>query len=175
MINIRKAEKEDLFKVEEIYEAVHDAEERGDAVIGWVRGVYPTAETAKGALDRGDLFVLEDGEKVAATAIINRVQVPEYSAAQWKHSAGDEEVMVLHTLVVDPLQKGKGYGKAFVAFYEAYAVKNGCFELRMDTNVINRAARAMYQRLGYKEIGIVSCVFNGIPDVRLVCLEKNLA
>jgi len=32
----------------------------------------------------------------------------------------------------------------------------------------------LYKRLGYREAGIVPCVFNGIPDVMLVCLEKKL-
>ena len=45
---------------------------------------------------------------------------------------------------------------------------------RMDTNERNQAARALYARLGYSEPSIVDCVFNGIPGVRLVCLEKTL-
>ena len=49
-----------------------------------------------------------------------------------------------------------------------------CRELRIDTNAINQRARAMYQKLGYEERGIVPCVFNGIPGVQLVCLEKYL-
>ena len=36
------------------------------------------------------------------------------------------------------------------------------------------AARRLYARLGYREIGIVPTVFNGIPGVDLVLLEKNL-
>ena len=44
----------------------------------------------------------------------------------------------------------------------------------MDTKVINSRARALYQRLGYKEIGVVPCVFNGIDGVQLVLLEKKL-
>lgn len=28
--------------------------------------------------------------------------------------------------------------------------------------------------LGYEEVGIVPCVFNGIPNVQLVCLEKDI-
>lgn len=42
----------------------------------------------------------------------------------------------------------------------------------MDTNAKNTAARGFYKKLGYSEIGIVPCVFNGIPDVQLVLLEK---
>lgn len=175
MTSIRTANEKDLDRIEEIYEHIHDEEELGKAVTGWVRNVYPAGETAKSALKRGDLFVLEDGGKIAATAIINRLQVPEYKDAEWKHGAADSEIMVLHTLAVDPFEKGRGYGKAFVAFYESYAKENGCFELRMDTNMINAAARAMYKKLGYEEIGVVSCVFNGIPGVKLVCLEKYLA
>lgn len=32
----------------------------------------------------------------------------------------------------------------------------------------------MYKKHGYKEIGIVPTVFNGIPDVMLVMLEKRI-
>ena len=46
--------------------------------------------------------------------------------------------------------------------------------LRMDTNVINTAARRFYAKLGFYESGVIGCVFNGIPDVKLVCLEKKL-
>lgn len=35
-------------------------------------------------------------------------------------------VMVLHTLVVDPDKKRRGYGRAFLDFYENYARENGC-------------------------------------------------
>ena len=32
----------------------------------------------------------------------------------------------------------------------------------------------MYKKLGYREIAVVPTVFNGIPDVNLVLLEKYL-
>lgn len=106
-------------------------------------------------------------------AIINQIQVKEYKNASWKNKTDDNEIMVLHALAVDPLEKGKGCGRAFVAFYEDYAKQHGCIALRMDTNVLNTRARNLYQRLGYEEIGIVESNFNGIPNVRLVCLEKT--
>ena len=60
-------------------------------------------------------------------------------------------------------------------FYEDYARGHGCPELRMDTNARNLAARRLYAGLGYREIAIVPTVFNGIPGVDLVLLEKHLA
>lgn len=171
---IRKAVSADIPAIGAIYDRLHDAEEAGKTVIGWVRGVYPTEATARAALDRGDLFVMEEAGQVVGAAVINQTQVPEYYGAPWKFPAGDEEVMVLHTLTIDPNTAGKGYGKAFVAFYEQYAREKGCRVLRMDTNQHNARARKMYAGLGYREIGIVPCNFNGIPGIGLVLLEKPL-
>lgn len=117
---------------------------------------------------------MKDDHKIVATAIINQIQVHEYKHAAWRNDVNGDEVMVLHCLVVDPQNKGRGYGRAFVDFYEHYAKEHGCTELRMDTNALNVKARYLYQKLGYEEIGMVECMFNGIPDVRLVCLEKRV-
>lgn len=169
-----KAEEKHIDAIEGIYSRIIAAQEAGGSFVGWQRGVYPTRQTALDALGRGDLFVCVDGGQVAAAAIINRIQVPVYAEVGWLYHAEPDEVMVLHTLVVDPLRAGRGYGSAFVAFYEGYARQSGCPVLRMDTNEKNAAARRLYARLGYREAGIVPCVFNGIKGVGLVCLEKKL-
>ena len=172
-MQIRKATAGDVPGVVKIYEELLDAQDAGRRTIGWVRGVYPTAETARAALARGDLFVLEDGEILAA-AIINQRQVDAYYGAPWEYEAADEQVCVLHTLVVSPRASGRGYGPRFVAFYEDYARAMGCPELRMDTNAKTAAARALYAHLGYHEVAIIPTVFNGIRSVNLVLLEKHL-
>ncbi len=172
---IRKACEADILAIAGIYDRILTKEETGGATIGWVRGVYPTESFANKALAAGDLFVLEDGGKICATARINQVQVPEYRNADWRYAdVPENEIMVLHTLVVDPLCAGGGFGTAFVSFYEQYAKAHACRYLRMDTNVINKAARRFYAKLGFYESGVIGCVFNGIPDVKLVCLEKKL-
>ena len=173
-MEIRKATIADLDAVAAIYDALHDAEEAGSITVGWIRGVYPTRATAEAALSREDLFVLCEGSAVRAAAVINRLQVDVYEGAPWRYDAPDEQVCVLHTLVVHPAAAGRGLGTAFVAFYEDLARALNCPELRMDTNARNRAARALYARLGYREIGVVPTTFNGIPGVDLVLLEKNL-
>lgn len=171
---IRKAAAADIHAVSAIYEEIHTAEETGQAIIGWVRGIYPTQSTASAALERGDLFVQVDEGEIVGAAIINQNQCDGYETAEWKHPAEDAEIMVLHTLVISPCAAGRGYGKAFVAFYEEYARMQGCGYLRMDTNAKNTRARAMYHKLGYQEIGVIPTTFNGIAGVQLVLLEKAL-
>ena len=170
----RKAAQSDIARIAEIYSAVIDADTIPGSRIGWIKGVYPVAATAEAALGRGDLFVCEESGRVIASAIINKIQVDVYADCDWKYEALPEEVLVLHTLVVDPLEHRKGVGCSFVAYYEQMARDIGCTVLRMDTNERNNRARRLYKRLGYREAGIVPCVFNGIPNVMLVCLEKKL-
>lgn len=171
---IRKATEGDIPAVVSIYDKLHTEEENGRATIGWIRGVYPTEDTARMALSRDDLFVQEEGGHIVGAAIINQAQVDAYSGGQWTIGAEAAEVMVLHTLVIDPDAAGRGFGKRFVAYYEDYAREKGCKVLRMDTNCRNARARAVYQALGYREAGMVPCVFNGIEGVQLVLLEKSL-
>lgn len=171
---IRKALNDDIDVIEQIYDSIHDREEKNIVTIGWIRGVYPTRKTAENALIRNDLFVIEEKEKIIGSAIINKIQVPEYKLVKWKHIANDDEVMVLHTLTIDPIYSGRGYGKKFVKFYEQYALERKCYELRIDTNALNSRARKMYAELNYEEIDIIKCDFNGIPSIQLVCLEKYL-
>ena len=173
-MTIRKAEARDISAISWIYEEIHTEEETGNAVIGWIRGVYPTEATALQSLQRGDLFVAEADGKVVGAAIINQRQVDVYAQGSWEYTAPDEAVMVLHTLVISPSKAKLGYGKAFVQYYAEYARSHSCRFLRMDTNARNLRARGMYQRLGYHEAGIVPCVFNGIENVQLVLLEKKL-
>ncbi|MBE6015661.1 MAG: GNAT family N-acetyltransferase [Lachnospiraceae bacterium] len=174
VIIIRKAGSDDLDRVEEIYNRIHTEEEAGRAGCGWKRGIYPTRDTALQALSRDDLFVMEDEGDVVASAVINSSQMWQYAHIDWAHVAKDEEVMVLHTLTVDSEKGGKGYGKAFVSFYEDYALEHKSPELRMDTNERNVRARGMYKKLGYEERGVVFGTFCGLADVNLVCLEKCL-
>lgn len=171
---IRKALAKDLQAVASVYADVHTAEENGDLFIGWNRSVYPTIETARLSLERDDLFVLENTGEIVGAAIINQQQMDVYADANWIYQANDNEVMVLHTLVISPKAAGRGFGTSFVKFYEAYALEHNCPVLRIDTNEINHIARAIYHKLGYREACIVPCVFNGLKDVNLVLLEKKL-
>lgn len=171
---IRKGRTEDISAVAGIYERILEREVAGRGYTGWQKGVYPTADTAREATEQGELYVLEKDGVVAAAGRINAEQVGVYATCPWRYQAPAEQVLVLHTLVVDPEATGVGYGTRFVRFYEQLARETGRPFLRMDTNERNIPARTLYRRLGYRETAVLPCDFNGIPRVQLVCLEKYL-
>ena len=41
---IRKGIEQDIPHIAAIYENIHDNEECGKSTVGWIRGVYPTAD-----------------------------------------------------------------------------------------------------------------------------------
>lgn len=170
----RKAKEKDVEPITSIYDEVHEEIESGKIWIGWIKGIYPTKDTVIAAINRDDLFVMEEEEKIVGVGIINQQQVDVYRETNWKYPAPDHEVMVLHTLAISPKIARKGYGTKFVELYEAYAKEQGCDYLRMDTNERNINARALYKKLGYDEVEMIPCTFNGIEGFHLVMLEKYI-
>ncbi len=172
---IRKAVAEDLDEIAKIYEEVHDAEEAGITTTGWIRGIYPIRPVAEEALARGDLYVMTHDGKVIGTAVINQIQVDVYEGAAWRYPAEDGDVLVLHTLVISPSVARKGYGRAFVEYYEDQARQRGISYLRIDTNVRNTGARKLYAGMGFEERDVKQCRFNGLEGIQLLLLEKKLS
>ena len=170
----RKATLADLDAISAIYDAIHDREEAGLSSIGWVRSIYPTRATAEESIALSHMFVLEQDGRILAAARINQEQCEQYALVNWEFEAPEDQVLVLHTLVVSPHAQGKGCARQVLEFYEQTARDMRCSVLRIDTNLRNERARAMYRKHGYRESGVVDCDFNGIPDVQMVCLEKKV-
>ena len=171
---IRKATWDDLDAVERLYDEMLDAKDAGLIITNWQRGIYPSRATAAAALERDDLFVMEVDGRIIGSGIINQTQLSIYADAPWKFAVPDDQVYVLHTLMITPAEQRKGHAREFLRFYEEYALEHGCAELRIDTSEINTPARTMYRKLGFEEVGIATSELNGIADVTLVMLEKHL-
>ncbi|MDD3572481.1 MAG: GNAT family N-acetyltransferase [Eubacteriales bacterium] len=172
---IRQAYEADIPGVVRIYDKIHALEAAGKGCTGWKKGIYPTEQDASEAVLAGELYVYEAEGKVLAAIRINQEQLPAYALCDWAHQAPADQVMACHTLVVDPDRAGQGIAGAMLRFFENHARQKGCPWLRLDTNEKNLPARALYKKHGYAESGIVPCDFNGLPSIRLVCIEKALA
>ena len=67
-----------------------------------------------------------------------------------------------------------GIGAALCGSAIAFSRACGYAQLELSVVAENQAAMALYRKLGYAEVSIVPCTFNGLPGVELVCLEKKL-
>lgn len=73
---IRKATIDDISDIARIYDSILEQEEQGIVTTGWIKGIYPTRQTALTALEADDLFVMLQDGKVVASARINQTQMP---------------------------------------------------------------------------------------------------
>ena len=100
---IRPAQPQDLPAIAAIYEAILAQEDaRPVSFTNWQRGKYPTLDTARAALEAGTLFTAEEDGEVYGCVNLNGEQLPEYADIPWQFAAGDDEVGVIHTLVIHP-------------------------------------------------------------------------
>lgn len=172
-MEIRKGTATDADAVEMIYNAIHDEIEQGRYDMKWVRNIYPTRLWAEEHISAGDLYVMvDDCGCMVASAVINHNPLPEYAKGSWSQPRDYSTVLVLHTLVVHPLHTRHGYGVEFVRYFERMAKAQGCERVRLDTQMIDLPARALYRKMGYVETDRVACEFKGITAIDLVLIEK---
>ena len=171
---IRAAFEADLPAIGRIYEEILDEEDKRPAsYTNWQRGKYPTIDTARGALESGWLWVAEEDGDLYAAVILNGVQLPEYDRIPWSFQAEQEQVGVIHTLVVSPRWAGKGKAREVVAFCEEECRRQGCTVMRLDTYEGNLPANKMYPKLGYRLAGATEFFFQGLIHEVLNCYEQR--
>lgn len=177
MTTFRLATVADIPAICDIYDKIM-TDENKIRFVGWRRGIYPTADTARTAIDLGDMYVqCADDGTVLAAARLNHHQDDFYADGRWETTAAaqtPEDVLVIHTLVADHTCGQKGLGKAFVDFYHAEAKRRGCRFLRLDTSLSNTPARGLYAACGFREAGTTGGDFRNIAGLNLVLLEKAL-
>ncbi len=171
---IRKATQNDIKRVADIYDKLIDFESETVSYTGWKKGVYPTSHEPETAVPLGTMFVYEENGEVSASMIINSNQAEAYREMPWKYKACNEKVLVIHTLCVDPNQKGKGIGKAMVNFVKDYAKQNGFEVIRIDTGITNLPAQSLYSKLGFETVGRKTVMHHGVLPIELLYLEYKI-
>lgn len=174
-LELRSAKTEDLQAVEGIYLSFLTQEETGPRWTVWQKGVYPTGETARQALEAGELYVLTDGGTVVGSVILNRKEPEEYASVAWTVPAEPGEALVIHTLCMDPERKGLGLGKAMVSHIIHEARAQGCRAIRLDTGSQNAPAVGLYKKMGFSLAGEGTILLDGqIPHKGHVFMEYGL-
>ena len=173
-MSIRPAVAADLDGITAIYDAVPDREEAGPVYTNWQRGKYPTADTARQALEAGTLYVGEEDGFLWGVVNLNGIQLPEYDAIPWTIPAERNQVAVIHTLCIHPARAGRGLARRMVALCEEETRRQGKAVMRLDTWEGNLPANRMYPVLGYRYAGAAEFFFQGFIREILNCYEKKL-
>ena len=171
---IRLAQIQDLPAISRIYEEIFRAEEHAMPYTNWKRGVYPTEDTARTALEEGTLYVGEEDGFLWGVVILNDFQLPGYEQIPWSYPAAPEEVAVIHTLCIHPAFGGSGRARELIACCEDLSRSRGKTVIRLDTWVGNLPANRLYASIGYHFAGTGDFLFQGVLAEQLNCYERQL-
>lgn len=142
---------EDVKHVGNMYDAVNDYFEKHENYCypNWQKGKYPVLEDAQRAMENQTLYVLKTEEGIAGAIIIDHTQHSEYKKISWTLQVPDESVMTMHTVVVAPDYRGRGFGEKLVRFGIDFCKNSGAKTIRLDTHYKNVPARQLYKKRGF--------------------------
>lgn len=129
---------------------------------------YPSISHFKKDIESESLYVCKISDNVVGTICINSEEAEEYKKLNWNIN---DKKYVIHRLSVHPEFRGQKIGDELLRFAEELAENNCIKTIKTDTNVINISAQKLFERNGYKKVGVVS--FKG-HEGRFLCYEKVL-
>ncbi len=147
-------------ELERLYNDLNDHLELGVNYPGWLKGVYPVREDAKIGIDEETLFTLKIGNKIAGSIILNHNQEKVYSEVTWGLEADEDQIIVIHTLVVHPSFMKQGVSLKLMNFAKEYALQSSAKSIRLDVSIQNTPAISLYEKCGYQYVDTVDL---GLP------------
>ncbi len=118
--------------------------------VGWKKGIYPSPEFLRSSIDKGDLYLCRDGERIAGAMVLNHEYNESYKNYPWQTVAEDSELLIIHALGVHSDFIGKGYAKAMVQKAIEIARETGMKAIRLDVLGGNTPAEKLYQGFGFQ-------------------------
>lgn len=111
---------------------------------------YPSAASFEKDIERNELYVLEENQKIIGTVVISTHADAEYIPVKWLHS--NSKSVYIHRLSVDPKYQKKGHAQQLMNFAENYARENNFSSVRLDTFSQNKRNQRFYETRGYQRL-----------------------
>lgn len=161
---IRRGTPEDLDALENLYGEVCDHMAATINYTGWKRDVYPARQDAEAGIQEGGLFLAEENGEAAGSFILSPRQEAAYARANWQAELEERDVRTIYTFAVSPRWRGKGVGRAMLAYAARCAEEEGARALRLDVYEKNLPAIRLYESAGFRYVDTVSL---GLEDIGL--------
>ena len=125
----------------------------------WQDG-YPNPAIVDGDIEKGQGYVLVDGNTIAGYCAIWINNEPAYAKLNGKWLT-EGDFVVYHRVVVAESHLGKGLAQKMLLYIEDFARQHMIRSVKADTNFDNAGMLNIFRKLGYTYCGEV--VFRGTP------------
>ncbi len=111
---------------------------------------YPHPEAFLVDIERGELFVMEIEEEIAACITVSTLKDEVYDPVRWLTEDGKN--YYIHRLAVHPVYQQQGIARKLMDFAESYARENNGVSIRLDTFSKNLRNQQFYEARGYSRL-----------------------
>ncbi|MDC1106410.1 GNAT family N-acetyltransferase [Prolixibacteraceae bacterium] len=165
-VSVRRATLEDLDAIADIVKAAV-AYMNSNGNFQWSEN-YPTKDVFVNDIEKKVLWVAVLDNVVAGVAAINKDHTPEYDTLVWNQSGS---YWGIHRIAISESFKGRRIAESFFKKAESLSKESGDSYIRIDTNILNKAAQRLFERLGY---GYCGQVYFAKTETPFVCYDKIL-
>ena len=158
-MKIRVAGSNEFDAVRGFYHSLIDEMQDSPYLPGWEKDIYPDNEYLRAVIDRGELYVGELGDEIAAAMVLNHDCNESYASAVWPTQAMREEITMIHILGVHPRFAGRGLAKELVDWAIAQGGKEGQRAIRLDVLKGNLPAERLYQSKGFRYVDTIQMFY----------------
>lgn len=169
---LRKATASDISRIAAIYDEVIDFQKLNGGYMSWIKGVYPTKQTASDALSLDRLYAFEKDGCIVGSVILDCEQPSEYSKVNWATKSDSRKALVIHTLCVAPDYMGIGIATEMLSFAKELATSLNCSSMRLATNSKNSGAIHLYEKNGFSIIGYDKVLLDGKIECPRQCFME---
>ncbi len=165
-MNIRLANSLDIDIVLQITKACN-LFMRSKGIYQWTEK-YPSYEVFEKDLERNELYVLENKERIIGCIVISTVIDEVYKPVKWLTT--NKHNIYIHRIAIHPEEQRKGYAQKLMDFAEGHAYKKGAVSVRLDTFSQNTRNQKFYEIRGYQRLE--SIAFPAQREHPFYCYEK---
>ena len=149
----RKSEEKDIDKIVEILEKAK-IEIKKLGINQWQKG-YPNRDVILTDIKNGNSYIIEDEEKIVATAALIFEKESPYSNISEGKWITDSDYGVIHRIAVDSEFKNRGYSSKLLKKLEEVSKEKLVYSIKIDTHEDNKPMQRLLEKNGYVYCGII--------------------
>lgn len=120
------------------------------------------------------MYTLTENDALCAYVILNSECNEGYRDCPWSIVCSDDDVLIPHTLAVNPKMQGKGIGKIVVKNILAIAKSENKKAVRLDVLGACKAAERLYLGCGFQFVAAKNMYYEDTGRTEYKMFELNL-
>ena len=173
-LKLKEATIRDLDQIRALYWRLLDSSSEYGRILQWKKNIYPNDNDWNNYILNDEMYlILEDMNVIGAVAVTN-AQSKEYRKIQWKVKADDQEVAVVHLLMILPEYQGGGAATAALDEIIRLATGKQKRVVRLDAVGTNVPAQKLYEKYGFVNCGTAQEYYESTGETKFVFYEYAL-